>query len=265
MNLNGAPVAQMESAVACARCGAHNPPGAAFCTQCGQRLPTPAGSPPWGAADIARGVGVAVFSAMVLIAIGALAIRGLHLPLSLGTAIISGGLELVLLGAVWVFAKRQYHLSWSALGFRATAGGGKLAYASLGIVVSVAIVAGYSSILRVLGWEDAVPKTPLFDDKDKTGIIVLGAFLAAILAPVAEETFFRGFVFGGLRKSVGPWAAAIMSAALFMLAHISPAVFIPIFLIGLVLAWVYLKTGSLWYSILTHMGYNALVVFVALR
>ena len=133
------------------------------------------------------------------------------------------------------------------------------------VLASVATVAVYALILRALGYEDALPKTPFFEDRTRPDVLVGAALLAIVLAPIAEELFFRGFVFGGLIRGLGPWGAAILSAALFMLAHRAPVTFIPIFIIGLLLAWTYLKSGSLWYPILAHMGYNSMVVYATLR
>jgi membrane protease YdiL (CAAX protease family) len=66
-----------------------------------------------------------------------------------------------------------------------------------------------------------------------------------ILAPIAEEVFFRGVVFNAWLREGGRRWAFLGSSALFALIHISVVALVPIFLLGLGLAWVYQRTGSL--------------------
>ncbi|MFA4964280.1 MAG: CPBP family intramembrane glutamic endopeptidase, partial [Thermoleophilia bacterium] len=90
--------------------------------------------------------------------------------------------------------------------------------------------------------------------------IALFVLVAVVMAPLFEEVFFRGFLFRGLANSWG-WAwGAVLSAAVFGLAHPQVDVFVPLFALGLVLAWVYKRTGSLWTSITLHALFNAISV-----
>jgi len=92
------------------------------------------------------------------------------------------------------------------------------------------------------------------------GGIVLFVILAVVLAPLFEEIFFRGFLFRGFSSSWGWVAGACVSAAIFGIAHLQIDVFVPLFALGLALAWVYKRTGSLWTSIAFHALFNALSV-----
>ncbi len=83
--------------------------------------------------------------------------------------------------------------------------------------------------------------------------IALGAVVAA---PLTEELLFRGFIFGMLRSWMGRRGALLLTSAAFAAFHVLPAVVLPIFLVGLVLNWIYLKTGSLVYPILFHALFN---------
>lgn len=73
-----------------------------------------------------------------------------------------------------------------------------------------------------------------------------------VLPPLVEEAVFRGFVFSGLRTKLPFFAAAFLSAALFGLAHFQLNVAIDTAALGLVLAWLYERTGSLWPAIILH-------------
>ena len=83
------------------------------------------------------------------------------------------------------------------------------------------------------------------------------------MGPLAEETFFRGFVLNGLSRRWGFRAGAIGSALLFAASHGLTGLFIPVFMSGLVLAWVYRRTGSLWPAVLAHGSQNAIALAVA--
>jgi membrane protease YdiL (CAAX protease family)/uncharacterized RDD family membrane protein YckC len=94
---------------------------------------------------------------------------------------------------------------------------------------------------------------------------VLGAIIAGILivlaAPVAEETFFRGFVFGGFRHRYPFLVAAVPSALLFGAIHASAGsltVVPPLAFLGFLLCWVYEETGSIYSTIPLHMLNNAI-------
>jgi membrane protease YdiL (CAAX protease family)/uncharacterized RDD family membrane protein YckC len=94
---------------------------------------------------------------------------------------------------------------------------------------------------------------------------VLGGILIVVFAPVSEEMFFRGFVYGALRTRLGLWPAAAISAVIFALPHISSAdlsIVPPLAIFGLLLAWLYEYTGSLGPPIALHMINNAIAFTV---
>jgi uncharacterized protein len=95
-----------------------------------------------------------------------------------------------------------------------------------------------------------------------------------LLAPIGEETLFRGYVFNAIRLTFlsRPWGIALAylaSALLFATIHISgvtqgaAALIVPIFFIALVLAWGMHRTGSLLPGIVAHALFNS-VQLVAL-
>jgi membrane protease YdiL (CAAX protease family) len=106
-----------------------------------------------------------------------------------------------------------------------------------------------------------------------------GAFLvlllmAGVVAPVVEELFFRGFLFGLYRRRQPLWVAYLVSTVLFTVAHLQPdrmnltqmaGLSIGIMLLAMLLAWLYQRTGSLYPGILAHALNNAtgLVLFYA--
>jgi membrane protease YdiL (CAAX protease family) len=85
----------------------------------------------------------------------------------------------------------------------------------------------------------------------------------SIAAPVAEEIFFRGFIFGGLVQRMSPALAMVISGALFGAAHFDKWSFLPICVIGAGLAWAYFATRSLWVNVVAHATVNTISLAVA--
>jgi membrane protease YdiL (CAAX protease family)/uncharacterized RDD family membrane protein YckC len=96
------------------------------------------------------------------------------------------------------------------------------------------------------------------------GIAIAAVLIIVIAAPLTEELFFRGFFFAGLRSRWSLWPSAIVSGAVFGLVHAptGPTAAIPLAGLGVGLAWLYERSGSLWPSITAHFLNNALAISV---
>lgn len=110
--------------------------------------------------------------------------------------------------------------------------------------------------------------------RSDAALIATAAFVCAI-APMAEETFFRGFLFGGLRRlrvpmagrELGPWIAAVITGILFGLAHFDsaqPEFLIPLGFLGFVLCLLRWRSGSLYPGMALHSANNSLALGVQL-
>ena len=92
-------------------------------------------------------------------------------------------------------------------------------------------------------------------DTSATVTVVMMA-LACLAAPILEETFFRGLLQPALRNMVGSRVAILLTALIFAGAHQSLSVFLPIFVLGLVLGYLYEKTQSVIASAALHSIHN---------
>jgi membrane protease YdiL (CAAX protease family) len=130
------------------------------------------------------------------------------------------------------------------------------------------ITAGYASLLSLHG-TDKLP-APLGTTKSTVGLTGLALFVC-VVAPIAEEFFFRGFLFGVLRRmritvagrELGTWVAAIITGILFGLAHTGSALsqdLIPLGFLGFVLCLLRWKTKSLYPCMALHSLNNALAL-----
>jgi membrane protease YdiL (CAAX protease family) len=85
-----------------------------------------------------------------------------------------------------------------------------------------------------------------------------------VVGPVAEELFFRGFLFNALRRKLTTGPAVVLQAVLFGLGHsYSPSYMFVTFVMGLFLAAVYIYRRSLLTTIFIHASQNLLAVLVA--
>ncbi len=91
---------------------------------------------------------------------------------------------------------------------------------------------------------------------------VLAFLTLVIIAPIAEETLFRGYLLGKLIKVVPVWLAVLVTSALFGFIHGAWNVGIDTFALSIVLSIVRLKTGSLWASMLIHMAKNGIAFYL---
>ena len=99
---------------------------------------------------------------------------------------------------------------------------------------------------------------------NKRAILVTLA-LAVLVAPAVEETIFRGYLYGVLKRYIGPVAGAVISAGLFAAMHMNLAALPPLFLLALSLTLAYEATGSLLVNIFMHGLFNLVMLLVMLK
>lgn len=129
--------------------------------------------------------------------------------------------------------------------------------ARLATVVYVAVVSVFDS--EFLLPEQQIPHE-VFDDFLVQ--VVAGISIVAV-APVVEELFFRGFLFAGLRKLLGLWPAALISSVVFAVVHAQSGLVIPFTAVGLILAYLYHRSKSIYVPMAMHFFFNA-VSFLAM-
>ena len=97
--------------------------------------------------------------------------------------------------------------------------------------------------------------------KEPWGYVAIG-----ILAPLAEEVVFRGAILRtllGIMSKKNHWVAIMISAAIFGIVHANLAQFVNALLMGLLLGWMYYRTGSLVPGILLHWVNNTMAYVLA--
>jgi hypothetical protein len=133
----------------------------------------------------------------------------------------------------------------------------------LAAVVYFVATAAYASLLNLHGNEQL--PSGLGSRNDTAAMIGVGVFVT-VIAPIAEEFFFRGFIFNELRswlrsRASGPWIAAIITGLLFGAAHTGSAsakYLLPLAFLGFILCLLRWKTGSLYPGMALHSVNNSL-------
>lgn len=89
-------------------------------------------------------------------------------------------------------------------------------------------------------------------------------FLGGIIVPLKEELIFRGLVYPPLKSENGSLKGILLASLFFAAFHFDVIRFIPLFIGGLGLTWLFHKTRSLWPSIIAHSTWNFLMIILML-
>ena len=144
----------------------------------------------------------------------------------------------------------------------------------VGALVGVGLVFGAGIVLEIVrSIADAVAGHHVSNPEQVPttvtgGFLVLSGIVVVVLAPLAEETFFRGFLYRGLRRRFSAWPAALISSFFFGIVHFAGLRFLLIIpaliVVGVVLAFVYEKRQSLLASVAAHATFNLIgFLFIA--
>lgn len=118
---------------------------------------------------------------------------------------------------------------------------------------------------KVISYEPPIQAVvEIYLKRSTESFIIFFTLFVALAGPVIEEIFFRGFAYPAVRARFGPWAAMAGTAFVFSALHMSLAAFLPIFFLGMFLAYLYERTGSLVPSMAAHVLHNGIMVFLTL-
>lgn len=101
-----------------------------------------------------------------------------------------------------------------------------------------------------------------FEQLSKNFEYFLAFFTLVVIAPVAEETLFRGYMYGKLRNSFPTWASALVTSLLFGILHGNPNLMVDTFALSIILCTLRESTGSLWAPVLLHMTKNGIAFYI---
>jgi hypothetical protein len=228
--------------------------------------------PIWTApAAIAVGFAVGIFVSIVVGAIGSAGGSSLAHPTPAVSLISDVLFDLGFVGAAIYFSGVRGRANAAEFGFRRVSAGKAIVALIITAVTYYVLTAVYASILNLHG-NDKLPKE--LGVSNSTVALVGATVFVCVIAPIVEEFFFRGFIFGALRRmrvviaghNIGTWVAAAITGILFGLAHTGSAsaqYLIPLGFLGFMLCWLRWRTGSLYPCMALHSLNNALALGIA--
>jgi membrane protease YdiL (CAAX protease family) len=96
------------------------------------------------------------------------------------------------------------------------------------------------------------------------GYVGVAIPLVCLIAPISEETIFRGFIYGWLRRRLPVLPAVVISAAVFSSAHLVLVLALPLFGVGVILALLYEYSDSLLPGAIVHGLFNLVGIIAIL-
>lgn len=173
--------------------------------------------------------------------------------------------DLAFVGAALFMASTVARPAPWQFGLRGTRAGPFVGWTVVAFLSFAALSGIYASLVDI-GAQEELPDELGADGG--TVALLAAAFLVCVVAPVAEEFFFRGYVFGALRNWRGMWVGALLTGLLFGGIHYGSApsaLYLPILaLFGVILCLLYVRTGSLYPCIVLH-AINNCIAFAGTR
>ncbi len=226
---------------------------------------------PWNLVDVAEAL-VVLLLLLVCVSVATAGLREV-----IGSALSSETSNAILMAVGYLFCGActialivyrigRHRRVWELLGLKWHRVAACVGQGIAGFGVAVALLVITLSVLGQFGIERIVPLAPkapleMFLETRSPLTFAVYFLLVGILAPVVEELIFRGFVYPGLRRMMTVPAAALASALVFAAVHVAVPVgsLLAITLIGVVLAYLYERSGSLIAPMITHAMYNSFV------
>ncbi|MDR3577520.1 MAG: type II CAAX endopeptidase family protein [Anaerolineaceae bacterium] len=123
----------------------------------------------------------------------------------------------------------------------------------LGVLVQYLVTGSLQGLTSGLRMQMLTPHGPLLAN------FLVSFFLGGVLVPFAEELFFRGALFSWFRRRYSMWIAIMASSVLFALGHADTAAVVATsFVIGVLNAWLFERTRSIWVPYTVHLVNNGL-------
>ncbi len=129
-----------------------------------------------------------------------------------------------------------------------------------GVLMALALSLGLNNLIIIGNLSDMSESYQATMEAFYSSPLVIQIVVLAVMIPVSEELVFRGLLFGRLRERAPYMQAALYSAVVFGLMHGNMIQMLYGFILGMMLAYLYEKYGSIKAPIAAHMAMNLLSV-----
>lgn len=230
--------------------------------------------PPWPLwtlpAGLLVGIGIWILMSVVVAIAASAGGSSVSHPSPAVSLALDFSFDISFVAGALAFTVLQCHARARDFGFRRVRLGmaaGSFLTAAVGYYVLTVL---YASIFQLHG-KDKLPSE--LGTSHSTAALAGAAVFVCVVAPICEELFFRGFIFGALRRirlpvggrDLGTWLAALITGVLFGLVHAGSAssqYLVPLGLLGFVLCLLRWRTGSLYPCMALHSLNNAVALGV---
>lgn len=178
------------------------------------------------------------------------------------TIILDGIILAVILNFLWRVHKKRI----VSLGLATRNMARNIFYGALGYVGIIPLIFTIGILIYILLniFKLSPPPQPivgLFLVEKNVMLMLISSVIASVFGPIIEEIFFRGVMYNAVKKKIGVFRAILVTSLLFSFLHTHAMTyflvgFIPIAILGALLAYLYEKTGSLIPSITLHILNN---------
>ncbi|MFH0731422.1 MAG: CPBP family intramembrane glutamic endopeptidase [Candidatus Omnitrophota bacterium] len=171
-------------------------------------------------------------------------------------------MDMLMLIVVIYFVSVKYKQKITALGISLKAVAKNIGVAVYGYLAFLPVLAAtFLCVVFIAKLLNYMPQPqPIYElifKERRFSVLMVVSVMAAFIGPVIEEIFFRGFLYPALKKTLSAAASIIITALIFSALHTNIIGFFPILGLGIFLAYLREKTGSLIPSIIVHITHNA--------
>jgi len=168
----------------------------------------------------------------------------------------------IVLGVPWLIKKKRTTLN--DLGLQGLPTWSDIGLAPIGFILYLlaSAIVVYVFGMIVPSFDASQTQNVGFENLSQQYEYVLAFITLVIIAPIAEETLFRGYLFSKLRRAVPLWVAMLVTSVLFGAVHGQWNVGIDVFVLSMVACGLREVTGSIWAGILLHMIKNGLAFYI---
>ncbi len=141
------------------------------------------------------------------------------------------------------------------------------------MVLTWSVIAAIGALIPSAWLQEQIPELPNFVENEFDMLLTnrWGYLAIGLLAPLSEEIVLRGAVlrsllskplFANRSEQVNVWTAIAISAVFFAVIHFNPAQMPHAFVIGLLLGWMYWRTGSILPGVAFHWANNSIAYLI---
>lgn len=221
----------------------------------------------WNISDLIRASLVIIFISYIIAVVGGIIFRVFQLKMEINLQMILNTFFIDIAAGIVIlyFVTRKYKERLEALGLKLSSFfknilSGITGYIFIipGLFVTL-VVSIY--FLNLLGYTPPVqPVFEAFMEEERSSMLLFLTIFVSIFGPIIEEMFFRGFMYTAVKKRFGILIGALVSSSIFSILHTNIAGFLPIMTLGMLLVYLYEKTGSLVAPITVHIIHNSIII-----